>query len=65
MTPRDPIPRQTEPSTSAITRWLKTAPPSLFVFHAGFAGFFTYFSMYAFRKPFLASTYEGVGAGRP
>jgi len=61
MTPQDPAPRQTEPSTSAITRWLRTAPPSLFVFYAGFAGFFTYFSMYAFRKPFLASTYEGAG----
>ena len=54
-------PRQPAVQPPAITRWLEKAPPSLFVLYAGFAGFFTYFSMYAFRKPFLASAYEGSG----
>ena len=48
-------------ASSRITRWLETAPESLFVLYAGVAGFVTYFSMYAFRKPFLATAYDGEG----
>ncbi len=36
---------------------------AVFVLAAGGAAFCAYFSMYAFRKPFAAATYEGQGAG--
>ena len=36
------------------------ANPILFTAVAGLAGFSTYFSMYAFRKPFTAATFEAV-----
>lgn len=43
-----------------LTRWLETAHPVAFSLFAGTAAFATYFSMYAFRKPFTAATFEDV-----
>jgi hypothetical protein len=45
---------------TALTERLRTAPAAVFISFAGLAGFITYFSMYAFRKPFTAATFEGV-----
>lgn len=45
---------------SAVTAWLRTLSPALFTIIAGSAGFFAYFAMYAFRKPFTAATFEHV-----
>ncbi len=39
---------------------LSRAHPAVFVMFAGLAGFCAYFSMYAFRKPFTAATFEVV-----
>ncbi|SDA31591.1 DUF5690 family protein [Sphingomonas sp. NFR15] len=49
---------------SAVTRWLRTAPPFLFALYGGLAGFAAYSAMYAFRKPFTAASFEHV-AGWP
>lgn len=46
-------------TNSAVTRWLARAPASLFSIFAVAAAFSTYFSMYAFRKPFAVGTFEG------
>ena len=43
-----------------IRRWLAEANPIVFVAVAGFASFCAYFSMYAFRKPFTAATFDVV-----
>jgi len=43
-----------------LTPFLETAPKPVFVFYAIFAAFWTYFCMYAFRKPFSAATFEGL-----
>eukprot|EP01035_Chromulina_nebulosa_P012035 gene12035-16064_t len=40
--------------------WLARANPVVFVLFAGLAGFCAYFSMYAFRKPFTAATFDLV-----
>lgn len=40
--------------------WLERANPVAFVLFAGLAGFCAYFSMYAFRKPFTAATFDDV-----
>ena len=40
--------------------WLARANPVAFVLFAGLAGFCAYFSMYAFRKPFTAATFDDV-----
>jgi len=40
--------------------WLTRANPVVFVLFAGLAGFCAYFSMYAFRKPFTAATFDLV-----
>ncbi|NBB64636.1 hypothetical protein GVN18_35860 [Pseudomonas sp. ODNR1LW] len=40
--------------------WLARAHPVVFVLFAGLAGFCAYFSMYAFRKPFTAATFDLV-----
>ena len=40
--------------------WLDRASPVVFTAFASLAGFATYFSMYAFRKPFAAAGFEGV-----
>lgn len=44
----------------ALAQKLKNAGPIGFSLFAGLAGFCAYFSMYAFRKPFSAATFEGV-----
>ena len=46
------------PST-ALRNALSRAHPAVFTVVAGAAGFFAYFAMYAFRKPFSAATFEG------
>ena len=43
-----------------LRRWLADANPIVFTVVAGLAGFCAYFSMYAFRKPFTAATFEAV-----
>ncbi|MEN5362777.1 DUF5690 family protein [Brevundimonas intermedia] len=40
--------------------WLTKANPVVFVMFAGLAAFCAYFSMYAFRKPFTAATFDAV-----
>lgn len=40
--------------------WLRNASPVAFTVFASLAGFATYFSMYAFRKPFAAATFGQV-----
>ena len=49
-------------SSSRLQAWLTRAHPALFIGYAMAAAFSTYFSMYAFRKPFTAGTFEGVDA---
>lgn len=44
----------------AIRRRLARANPIVFTAVAGMAGFCAYFSMYAFRKPFTAATFDAV-----
>ncbi|UCE63711.1 MAG: hypothetical protein JSU59_00695, partial [Nitrospirota bacterium] len=48
-----------ESNGSILTKWLESAPSIIFVFYAIFFAFTTYFTMYAFRKPFAASAYSG------
>jgi hypothetical protein len=43
-----------------LAHWLRKAPPAAFTAFASLAGFATYFSMYAFRKPFAAATFGDV-----
>jgi hypothetical protein len=43
-----------------LRRGLATANPIVFTIVAGLAGFSAYFSMYAFRKPFTAATFDAV-----
>jgi hypothetical protein len=43
-----------------LERALAKAGPVVFVTVAGLAGFCAYFSMYAFRKPFTAATFDAV-----
>src|SRR5690606_30871893 len=43
-----------------VRLWLERANPVAFVLFAGLAGFCAYFSMYAFRKPFTAATFDDV-----
>ena len=43
-----------------LAHWLRNAPPVAFTAFAALAGFATYFSMYAFRKPFAAATFGSV-----
>ncbi|MCH9692141.1 MAG: hypothetical protein K0U59_08800 [Gammaproteobacteria bacterium] len=45
-----------------LTRFYEQAPNWLFILIAGLAALSTYFSMYAFRKPFAAATYSDVSA---
>ena len=52
------------PRESPVTRWLRTAPPTVFALYGGLAAFFTYFAMYAYRKPFSAASYAHI-AGWP
>ena len=46
--------------SNRLTERLRSAPAWVFTAFAGLAGFTTYFSMYAFRKPFTAASFEGV-----
>ncbi len=50
--------------TGDLRHWLRRANPIVFTAVAGLAGFCAYFSMYAFRKPFSAATFDHV-AGWP
>ena len=43
-----------------IKRWLTQARPPLFVAYCIAAAFCPSFCMYAFRKPFVAATFEGL-----
>ena len=43
-----------------LAEWLRKAPPLAFTAFASLAGFATYFSMYAFRKPFAAASFGHV-----
>ena len=43
-----------------VRRALASADPIAFTLIAGLAGFCAYFSMYAFRKPFTAATFDAV-----
>jgi MFS family permease len=43
-----------------VTAYLQRARPSLFNFYCIFAAFFTYFCMYAFRRPFATALYDGM-----
>lgn len=44
----------------SLKKRLETAPAPLFVLYGGLCAFCIYFSMYAFRKPYAAATYEHV-----
>jgi hypothetical protein len=45
---------------SRVQQWLQRCNPVVFVLFCGAAAFITYCSMYAFRKPFTAATFEGL-----
>jgi len=49
---------------SGLRLWLAKADPIVFTLVAGLAGFCAYFSMYAFRKPFTAATFDAVPGWR-
>lgn len=43
-----------------LAAWLGRASPAAFTVFASLAGFATYFSMYAFRKPFAAASFDRI-----
>ncbi len=45
---------------TSLAQRLRSAPPVAFTAIAGLAGFVTYFSMYAFRKPFTAAGFGDI-----
>ena len=45
---------------SVVSSWLKRSNSFVFVAWCAVAAFITYFSMYAFRKPFTVAQYEGI-----
>lgn len=45
---------------SRVQQWLMRSNPVVFVLFCGAAAFITYCSMYAFRKPFTAATFDGL-----
>jgi hypothetical protein len=45
-------------SRGKITQWLESAPAGVLSGYAVATAFFTYFCVYAFRKPFTAGTYD-------
>ena len=55
----EPEPIQQNRPPRMFTALLMTAPPSVVALWAAVAAFSTYFSMYAFRKPFLALAWDG------
>ena len=46
--------------SKTVSTWLGRSPSSIFVLWCMAAAFITYFSMYAFRKPFTVAQYEGI-----
>jgi hypothetical protein len=48
--------------SNKIQRWLCTQSPTVFSIYAIIAAFSSYFSMYAFRKPFAAGSYTDIEA---
>ena len=48
---------------AVLTKWLDSAPSTIFILFAMFFAFSTYFTMYAFRKPFAAAAYTGYEFG--
>lgn len=53
-------PAAEQPRRSVITRALERTNSVAFVAYGGLAAFCVYFSMYAFRKPYAAATYDDV-----
>src|SRR5258708_16351667 len=49
------------PHATWLGRRLGDGSPAFLTLYAGFASFFAYFCMYAFRKPFSAASYKGYG----
>ena len=43
-----------------VQNYLTKSKPAVFIFFCSSAAFLTYCSMYAFRKPFTAGTYQGL-----
>ena len=55
-------PMQNEFNVTRVGKWLGQQPTFVFVLYAMIAAFSAYASMYAFRKPFTATGYEGISA---
>ncbi|WP_143184869.1 DUF5690 family protein [Rubritalea squalenifaciens] len=53
---------QNEFNVTRVGKWLGQQPTFVFVLYAMIAAFSAYASMYAFRKPFTATGYEGISA---
>ena len=51
------------PGRTVVARWLERAGPAAFSAYAIAAAFTAYFCMYAFRKPWAASDWEGASVG--
>ncbi len=49
--------------TSGIRAWLRRSPGWLFVIYVSLTSFTVYASMYGFRKPFTAASFEGFAIG--
>ena len=49
---------------SAIRAWLQRSPGWVFVLYVSLTSFTVYASMYGFRKPFTAASFDGVVIGR-
>jgi len=54
------ITAESNKSMTGLKARLSNAHPAVFTLFAGLAGFSAYFSMYAFRKPFSAATFDNV-----
>jgi hypothetical protein len=50
--------------TSGISAWLQRSPGWVFVIYVSLTSFTVYASMYGFRKPFTAASFEGFAIGR-
>ncbi|MFC4991917.1 DUF5690 family protein [Rubritalea tangerina] len=53
---------QNQTRTTQVGKWLNQQPKLVFVLYTMLAAFAAYASMYAFRKPFTATGYEGLSA---
>ena len=49
--------------TSGIRAWLQRSPGWVFVVYVSLTSFTVYASMYGFRKPFTAASFEGIAIG--